>query len=174
MVKLSNVDFFRKVPADLTRATRRGGLLSIAVACLIGLVLFCEVWTYLEGETKSRIVLDSNSESKLDINFEISFFELPCRFATIEVWDYLGNAKLDVSSKIRKTVLGGEHGEKHMTEYKHPGKVNTEKVDKREDIHLPEEVVTLTSKSYGQYLKQNEYTFVLYYVDVSHRHPPFP
>lgn len=167
MAKLSNVDLFRKVPVDLTQASRRGGLLSITVATVIGLVLFCEVWTYLQGETKSRVVLDNNAESKLEINFEISFFELPCRYATIEVWDYLGNAKLDVSSRIRKTILGNENGDKHMTEYKHRGKVATEHVEKHEDSHLQEQVVDLNSRSYGQYLKQNEYTFVLYYVDVS-------
>lgn len=167
MAKLSNIDIFRKIPNDLTQATRRGGLLSIFVATLIGFVLFCEVWTYIQGETKSRIVLDSNTESKLDINIDISFFELPCRYATIEVWDYLGNAKLDVSAEIRKTVISGEHGEEHKRDYEHPGHAHTEQIDKSHDAHIPEEVVELSADTYGQYLKQNEYTFVMYYVNVS-------
>ncbi|CDF35887.1 Protein disulfide-isomerase, PDIA-6 Membrane [Chondrus crispus] len=165
MFKISMLDLFRKVPVDLTQATRRGGLLSLAVATIIGLVLFCEVWTYLEGETKSRIILDSNTESKLEINFEISFFELPCRFANVEVWDYLGNAKLNVDADISKTILGHEQNENHLTEYKDKGTVATQLVDKHEDAHLPEQVVELTSSNYGQYLKQNEYTFVIYYVN---------
>lgn len=167
MFKISTLDLFRKVPVDLTQATRRGGLLSLAVATIIGAVLFCEVWTYLEGETKSHIILDSNTESQLEINFEISFFELPCRFANVEVWDYLGNAKLNVDADISKTILGHEQNENHMTEYKDKGKVATQHVDKHEDAHLPEQVVELTSSNYGQYLKQNEYTFVMYYVNVS-------
>lgn len=165
MIKLSNVDIFRKIPTDLTQATRRGGILSITVAAVIGLVLFCEVWTYIEGETKSRIVLDTNRESQLEINFDITFFELPCRFANIEVWDYLGNAKLDVSSQVRKTVIGGELGEEHKRDYQHAGTTVTEHVDHREHAHVPEEVVQLSSSNYGQYLKQNEYTFVMYYVE---------
>lgn len=167
MLKLSNIDVFRKIPADLTHTTRRGGVLSIFVATVIGVVLFCEVWTYLEGETKSRIVLDNNTESKLDINFDISFFELPCRYATIEVWDYLGNAKLDVSSEVRRTVISGEFGEEQKRDYEHPGRIHTERVDKSHDAHVPEEVANLVSANYGQYLKQNEYTFVMYYVNVS-------
>lgn len=167
MVKLSNFDVFRKIPTDLTQATRRGGFLSLSVAVLISLVLFCEIWTYIEGETKSHIVLDTNREAQLEINFDISFFELPCRFATIEVWDYLGNAKLDVSKQIRKTVIGGERGEEHKRDYHHQGDAVTEKVDPKHHEHIPEEVESLSTGNYGQYLKQNEYTFVLYYVDVS-------
>lgn len=168
MPKLSALDIFRKVPHDLTQATRRGGLLSLFVASLIGLVLFCEVWTYVEGETKSHIVLDNNSESKLAIHFSLTFFELPCRYATIEVWDYLGNSKLDVTTNVKKTVIGGEHGEEHKYDFEPEGKVHTEIVDPRDHDHLPEEAVQLNSQSYGAFLKEHEYTFVLYYVDVSH------
>lgn len=167
MVKLSSFDIFRKIPTDLTVASRRGGVLSILTACIISIVLFCEIWTYVEGETKSRIVLDSNSESKLDINFEISFLELPCRFANVEVWDYLGNAKLDVSSKIRKTVITGDLGEERKGDYEHQGVVRTETVRHDDTSHTkPEEIVELDPNNYGRYLKANEYTFVLYYVDV--------
>lgn len=139
----------------------------MVVAAVIGLVLFCEIWTYFQGETKSRVYLDSNSESKLVINFELSFYELPCRYATIELWDFLGNNKLDISSKVRKTVIGGQHGEELKHEYEHKKAPETEKI--AHDDHskkVPDEVVRLDSSNYGSYLKKNDYTFVLYYVDV--------
>lgn len=168
MPKLSAMDIFRKVPVDLTQTTRRGGMMSMFVAAVIGMVLFCETWTYFVGETKSHVLLDSNSESKLEINFEISFYELPCRFATIELWDYLGNNRLDISSRVRKTVIGGQQGEELKREYERKVIPQTEKI--AHDDHtknLPEQVVQLDSTNYGSYLKENEYTFVLYYVDVS-------
>lgn len=168
MVKLSNVDFFRKVPTDLTQATRRGGILSIFVASLISIVLFCEVWTYLEGETKSKIILDDNNQSKLDIYFDVSFYELPCRYASVEAWDYLGNAKLDVSAKIRKTVITGDRGEQQKGDFEHRPLPPTEQVAHNDPSKAePHQVVSLDSATYGKYLKENEYTFVLYYVDVS-------
>ncbi|PXF47973.1 Protein disulfide-isomerase 5-3 [Gracilariopsis chorda] len=118
MIKLASLDLFRKVPRDLTQATRRGGVLSLSVASFISLVLFCEVVNYIRGDTKSRLVLDNNSDQLLDINFRLSFYELPCRFATIEAWDFLGNSRLDVTAKIEKTVLSAEHGKLHMQPYK--------------------------------------------------------
>lgn len=166
MLRLSAIDLFRKVPLDLTQPTRRGGLLSLAVGTVISLVLLCEVWTYMSGETKSHIVLDANSEAKLDINFEMSFYELPCRFANIEVWDYLGNSKLDISKQIRKTVITGEHGEEQKHDYHHRGIPATEKVAHNDEMKdYPEQVRSLDSGTYGKYLKENEYTFVMFYVD---------
>lgn len=153
------------MPIDLTQTTRRGGILSITVATVIGLTLFLETWTYFAGETKSRIILDSNSGSEVDINLELSFYEPPCRYATIEVWDYLGNNKLDVSSHIQKTVIG-QHGKLHSQNFRHDPIPAPEKI--AHDDHTkspPNEVVKLLSSNYGSYLKQNEYTFVLHYVD---------
>lgn len=168
MVKLSNIDFFRKVPVDLTQTTRRGGILSISVATVIGLVLFLEIWTYFVGETKAHLVLDANSDSKLDINFEISFYELPCRYATVELWDYLGKNKLDVSSHIRKTVIRGDQGEHRKHDYHDRPGPEVEKYDHASDRakDIPVQIAQLSASNYGGFLKDHEYTFVLYYVDV--------
>lgn len=167
MVKLSSLDLFRKVPKDLTQATGRGGFLSIAVTALLALVLTFETWTYISGETRSKIVLDNNNESLLDINFEVSFFELPCRFANVEVWDYLGNAKLDVSTKIQKTVISGADGEIHVGEYLHKPIPHPGKAAVRAKPAQPSDRVTdVPTKEVGALLKENEYTFVLYYVQV--------
>lgn len=171
MLKLSSLDIFRKVPVDLTQTTKRGGFLSIFVASLMGMVLFFETWTYLAGETKSHIVLDRNSESKLDIHFELSFYELPCRFATIELWDYLGNNKLDVSSHVHKTVIGGGNDPLQHKHAYHPGDKDTHTVHTETVAHddssrnHPTKPEQLSSRNYGSFLKDNEYTFVLYYVD---------
>lgn len=105
-------------------------------------------------------------ESKLDVFFEVSFHELPCRYTNIELWDYLGNSKLDISSHVRKSVIGGEHAQKHMQEYKHKGMTHTEHVDANDPSHqVANKLEELTSGSYGRFLKENQYTFVLYYVD---------
>lgn len=166
-MNLSSLDIFRKIPKDLTQTTRRGGILSLAVTCVLSLVVLCEVWTYLAGETHSKIVLDTNREAKLDIHFEISFYELPCRFANIELWDYLGNAKLDASEHVRKTIITGENGEYHKRDYVHSGDPNTQAMDHDHGAKELGHLVELSPQNYGSYLKANEYTFVLYYVNVS-------
>ncbi len=165
---LSNYDIFRKVPRDLTSATRPGGVLSIFVMCLIGLVLTFETWTYFAGETRSKIVLDSSSEPKLDVHFEVSFYELPCRFATIEAWDYLGKSKLDVTSNIEKTMITGKDGEVIKGRYEHrpiPQPQNIRQID--DSIPGTGLVVDATTHEFAALLKELPFTFVFYYVKVS-------
>ncbi len=161
---LSALDLFRKVPKDLTASTRHGGLLSLFVMALISLVVMLETWTYMAGETKSKIVLDRSNEPKLDVNFDVSFYELPCRFATIEAWDYLGKSKLDVTSKIEKTVITGTNGEIVKGRYiannvKQPA---VRQVD--DSIPGTGAVIDATTREFAPILRQSEYTFVLYYV----------
>lgn len=160
MLKLATLDLFRKIPRDLTRSSHRGGFLSLFVAALISLVLFCEVTDYIRGETKTRLVLDNNADQQVDINFRLSFYELPCHFATIEVWDYLGNSRLDVTTQISKTVLSAEHGLAHMQPFEEGRVPTTEKVGQ-----VAAHATQLDADSYGRFLKQSEYTFVLFYVD---------
>lgn len=165
---LSNWDIFRKVPKDLTSATRSGGLLSLFAVLLISAVLTFETWSYLAGETRSKIVLDSSSEAKLDVNFQVSFYELPCRFASIEAWDYLGKSKLDVTSRIEKTMITGKNGEVVKGKYHHVPIPIPEKV-RMVDDSIPGTglVVDASTQEFAGLLKQSQYTFVLYYVKVS-------
>lgn len=164
---LSNFDIFRKVPKDLTSATRHGGILSLTVMSLIALVFMFETWTYLAGETHSKIVLDNSDEPKLEVHFEVSFYELPCRFASIEAWDFLGKSKLDVSANIDRTIITGDNGEILKGTYKHMP------VDFSQDIHQVDDTIPDTglvteasTQTFATILKENEYTFVFYYVTV--------
>jgi thiol-disulfide isomerase/thioredoxin len=171
---LSSLDLFRKIPRDLTQATSHGGALSLLVFTVLSAVLLLEVWTYAAGETKSKIVLDQNMESKLQVNFAVSFPELPCRFAQIEAWDYLGNSKLDIGGLVTRTILTGEHGDQARGEHiadaivhekaapgsaaaalkdMNPGKVPSESVT---DVH---------ADRFAGLLKEREYTFVLFYAN---------
>jgi hypothetical protein len=50
-------------------------------------------------------------EQLLQINFRILVPQLPCEFASIDVWDYMGNNKLDISENIHKTIVTGPGGE---------------------------------------------------------------
>jgi thiol-disulfide isomerase/thioredoxin len=162
--RLSSLDLFRKVPRDLTQATNHGGLLSLAAILLLSAVMMLEIWTYAAGETRSKIVLDQNSESKLQIHFSLSFPELPCRFANVEVWDYLGNSKQDVSGSVEKKVLGGEHGTDVKGQYIHNA-IQHRKDDKAVMDLKSDHIIEASHANLATILGQVDYTFVLFYVN---------
>lgn len=127
-----------------------------------------ETWTYMAGETKSKVVLDRSDEPKLEVHFELSFYELPCRFATIEAWDYFGNAKLDVTGKVEKTIITGTNGEIQKGKYITTSvKQPTTPVKEVDDSPVGSgAVVDATAKEFASILRSSDYSFVLYYVRV--------
>lgn len=170
--RLSALDLFRKVPRDLSQATSHGGALSLLVFSLLAAVLMLEVWTYAAGETRSKIVLDQNNDHKLQINFAISFHELPCQFAEVEVWDYLGNARLDVTGRVTKNTVTGEYAQFVGRRYT-PDNLVHEKAEEGAPVlgvgdggEAPAGgVLAATADNFGIRLKEKPHTFVLFYVD---------
>jgi thiol-disulfide isomerase/thioredoxin len=175
-LRLSSIDLFRKIPRDLTHATAHGGALSLLVFSILSAVLVLEVWTYAVGETKSKIVLDQNTESKLQVNFAVSFPELPCRFAEIEAWDYLGNSKLDIGGLVTRVILTGEHGNEQRGEYvadaivherAAPGAGRVPGAFQPGDSNVApsEHVIDVHAERFAMLLKEREWTFVLFYAE---------
>lgn len=166
--RISALDLFRKIPKDLTQATTHGGALTLLVFTVLSAVLILEVWTYAVGETRAKIVLDRNTDDKLQVNFAMTFFELPCQFAEVEMWDYLGNSKLDVSGQIEKNVVGGSHGQLIGKKYdgaKEGKDIVHAKSDGSHEILMSEFVFDATMENFGIKLKKHTYTLTLFYVD---------
>lgn len=163
---LSSLDLFRKIPADLTHATTHGGALTLLVFTTLSSVLILETWTYVAGSTHSKIVLDRNTDDKLALNFAVTFLELPCRFAEVEMWDYLGNAKLDISGQIERNVVSGDRGQFVGKKYdRTDGGIVHPMSDGSHDVLLSDYVFDATAESFGIKLKQHTFTFVLFYVE---------
>lgn len=165
MVALSSLDLFRKIPKDLSQATAHGGVLTLLVSTVLAAVLLLEVWTYAAGETQTKVVLDRNMDEKLRLNFAVTFLELPCEFAEVEVLDYFGNTKMDLFGHIDKTVVVGGKGETVLKKHQRVD-VPHEVSDGSHEILHSDFVANLKSDSVGNELRDSPYTFVLFYVCV--------
>lgn len=91
--------------------------MSVFAIALILLVFLFELWTYLAGEVETAVMLDTNNEALLQINFKVTAIRLPCEFTNVDVWDYLGNTRLDLTKDIHKTMVSGPRGEKILGAY---------------------------------------------------------
>uniref|UniRef100_A0A6N2KFD8 Thioredoxin domain-containing protein n=1 Tax=Salix viminalis TaxID=40686 RepID=A0A6N2KFD8_SALVM len=101
--KLKSVDFYRKIPRDLTEASLSGAGLSI-VAALAMMFLFGMVFNnYLTVDTSTSVIVDNSSDGEfLRIDFNLSFPSLSCEFASVDVSDVLGTNRLNITKTIRK------------------------------------------------------------------------
>ncbi|GMH05719.1 hypothetical protein Nepgr_007559 [Nepenthes gracilis] len=101
--KLKSVDFYRKIPRDLTEASLSGAGLSIIAALSMVFLFGMELNNYLAVSTTTSIVVDRSSDGDfLRIEFNISFPVLSCEFASVDVSDVLGTNRLNITKTIRK------------------------------------------------------------------------
>lgn len=56
----------------------------------------------MSPDVYSTVMLDTNSESKLRINFNITMMSLPCELTSIDVLDVLGTNRVNVTKNIIK------------------------------------------------------------------------
>ncbi|XVE50563.1 hypothetical protein DITRI_Ditri01bG0172700 [Diplodiscus trichospermus] len=101
--KIKSLDFYRKIPRDLTEASLSGAGLSILAALAMMFLFGMELSNYLTVSTSTSIIVDNSSDGDfLRIDFNISFPVLSCEFASVDVSDVLGTNRLNITKTIRK------------------------------------------------------------------------
>ncbi|PQQ16226.1 protein disulfide-isomerase 5-3 [Prunus yedoensis var. nudiflora] len=89
--KIKSVDFYRKIPRDLTEASLSGAGLSIMAALAMMFLFGMELNSYLAFSTSTSVIVDKSSDGDfLRIEFNISFPALSCEFASVDISDVLG------------------------------------------------------------------------------------
>ena len=85
------LDMYRKVPVDLLEGTRRGSLLSYVAIFSMALLFFMETRDYLlSAAMVTDLALDSNSDPKIRVNFNVTMLDLRCDYVTIDTISVLG------------------------------------------------------------------------------------
>ncbi|WZZ59948.1 hypothetical protein YC2023_060055 [Brassica napus] len=104
--KIKSVDFYRKIPRDLTEASLSGAGLSIVGALAMIFLFGMELSTYLAVTTNTSVIVDNSSDGDfLRINFNVSFPSLSCEFASVDVSDVLGTNRLNLTKTIKKVPI---------------------------------------------------------------------
>jgi len=121
---VKKLDLFRRIDEGyLANATSHGGTCSLlAYIIMIALAIF-EFSEYMSSQTTSTVVMDVNQDSSLMIAFDITMLDLPCQFATVDVYDAFEFERQNVSKDISKTrlhLINGklEKGDAHVDEEK--------------------------------------------------------
>jgi len=95
-------DFYRRIPKDLTEATAHGSYVSICALVFILILFIAEFTAFLSTTIISNVVIDTNDDALMRINFNITVMDMPCEFATIDVVDILGTRSDNVTKNVHK------------------------------------------------------------------------
>ena len=107
-LKDRGLDFYRRIPSDLTFGTNVGGVLSLCGGCTLFLLFILELNAFLTISHHTSIVLDDYEDELLQIHFNVSLHRVPCTHASIDVADTLGAHKLNLTRHVRKWRLLNE------------------------------------------------------------------
>lgn len=94
---LQNIDQFRVVSRDLTRGTFTGGLFTTIAYALLLLLLLAEIASYMRQTWQSNVTMDENEDQLVQLHFDITVFDLPCKYLKVGVWDKYGQERLEAT-----------------------------------------------------------------------------
>ncbi|OIW03148.1 hypothetical protein TanjilG_11785 [Lupinus angustifolius] len=162
--KIKSVDFYRKIPRDLTEASLSGAGLSIVAALSMMFLFGMELNTYMSVNTSTSVIVDKSSDGEfLRIDFNISFPALSCEFASVDVSDVLGTNRLNLTKTVRKFSIdsnlrpnGAEfHSGSAANIVKHDNEVDEESIEGG--------ALVLTAHNFDKYAHQFPLTVVNFY-----------
>lgn len=104
--RLKQLDFYRKIPRDLSEATWPGASISLVAAFVIVFLFLCELNAYMTTTTRTEVVVDRSEDGDLlRINFNVSFPALSCEFASVDVNDVMGMHRINLTKTVWKRPL---------------------------------------------------------------------
>ncbi|KAJ1421187.1 endoplasmic reticulum vesicle transporter-domain-containing protein [Ochromonadaceae sp. CCMP2298] len=113
LAAIKNIDAFPKAFDDFRVKTSAGGLVSIISVLIMAILFFSEMSFFLHTETVDHLYVNGTRSNKLNVDFDISFHNIPCNLLSVDVLDDTGSPQLDAVHDIYKhrlTPLGEVEG----------------------------------------------------------------
>ncbi|XP_019194608.1 PREDICTED: protein disulfide isomerase-like 5-4 [Ipomoea nil] len=160
--KLKSVDFYRKIPRDLTEASLSGAGLSIIAALCMVFLFGMELNNYLTVSTTTSIVVDKSSDGDfLRIDFNLSFPALSCEFASVDVIDVLGTNRLNITKTVRKYSI--DSNLRHTGSEFQSGAIVAVKHDEEVDEEYGEGAFSLNGRTFDRVVHEYPILVVNFY-----------
>jgi len=169
--KLSSIDMYRRVPAELMQTTQRGSIFSMMALCAVTFLAIIETVAFMKTSYKQVLKLDSSGSERIRLNFNITMMDLKCEYVAIDVVTALGNrqnvtkniGKWEVSGEgVRQRFLGRNKDQKDLEHdhYEDEGQIQN-LYGSIEELHENgEDAVDLDPELFTSLLESEEYLFV--------------
>jgi len=164
---MSSVDFYRRVPKDLTEATTLGAAMSVIALLIMSVLFLSETLAFARTSIVTSISLDDNVDPQIRLNFNITFFQLHCDYVSVDVWDSLGTNKQNITKNVEKwqldadgtrRIFSGRNRETREVKHEEHSLSLSEMHDN--GVH----VAQLDKNNFQSYLDENDLVFVNFHV----------
>lgn len=172
---LAKYDVFRSVPKDLAEGSPSGMVMTLMAAIACVTLFLCEVTAFMTAKLSTRIVVDSNQDSTLRINFDVHMFDLACDHVTIGVWDALGNDRENVTKNVQKQRIdhkgarrGHPYSEDELVELDFSDASFTKEEKAELDADWSSSSDSFKHSDFQQVVEAHDFTMVNFYADWCH------
>jgi len=164
---MSSVDFYRRVPKDLTEATSLGAAMSLIALGIMGVLFFSETAAFARSKIVTSITLDENTQPQLRLNFNITMLDVHCDYVTVDVWDALGTNRQNVTKNVEKwqisddgstRLFSGRNREQRTVKHEEHDRT-LEEMHEEDGVHAAD----LDKNGFKAWTTENENAFVDYY-----------
>lgn len=173
----SAVSIYDKIGVELP-TTCQGQCCTLLTFLLILSLFFTEFNAYMRSTDRFEVVLADSTvaDGTLQVNFNVSFPHLPCKFASVDVTDITHSRRLNVTKNIRKfllaksgKVVGEEQNAKTETEGGHETLPDAHPIHKRmADPSKEDYSEHLTDATYDDYVKKHDVVMVNFFAPWCH------
>eukprot|EP01129_Flabellula_baltica_P015855 TRINITY_DN8219_c0_g1_i1.p1 TRINITY_DN8219_c0_g1~~TRINITY_DN8219_c0_g1_i1.p1 ORF type:complete len:374 (+),score=72.53 TRINITY_DN8219_c0_g1_i1:30-1151(+) len=102
---MKRFDAYPKAIDDFRIRTNAGGIVSIICGVILFWLFVSEFYLYLSSDVTPVLVVDSERNEKIRINFDITFPKMPCDFISLDAMDVSGEHQVDIEHNVFKTRL---------------------------------------------------------------------
>ena len=75
---------------------------------VMALLFSAETLAFARSRIVTEIALDDNTAPQIQLNFNVTLYDLHCDYASVDVWDVLGTNKQNVTKNIEKWQVDSE------------------------------------------------------------------
>lgn len=98
----SRYDVFRQLPENLAEATAFGAAMTAITSFICFALFYFEASAFFNAKPRNRIMIDSNLDGMLRINFDVEMHEISCDYVSAGVWDAFGDDRMNVTQNVMK------------------------------------------------------------------------
>lgn len=160
------MDFYRRIPKDLTESSVPGGTLSIVAAAFMICLLFLEFFSFYSGSLMTTVTVDRNDSPWLRVDFDVSLPEVTCDHTSVDVMDSLGTRLMDLHKNVEKTGLDtngvpiGKYDDLHKTPAGNAPRGHVARHEEERAKNQPIDRYEIGSDIFEKYLEEHEWVFV--------------
>ncbi|CAM9494222.1 unnamed protein product [Pylaiella littoralis] len=163
------LDLYPKIPTDLSQSTVMGGWFSTFTGVVMLLLFQVELFSFMSAPIESQVVVDNVLETKLQINFNMSFLDLPCEYLTVDALDVLGSNRVNITGReihkwhldpngVNKAFHGRNRQQKDILKFDESISIPLKTLH-RDGVHA----VALSENDFDLWLVEHDLTFVVFH-----------